>query len=67
VIAGADEGRRILRAVERVGEKHAAEEHDLRHEKDPHAERARLALLLHVFEMVLQPRVMMHRVFVGCR
>src|SRR6185436_4321767 len=66
VITGANEGCRILGPVERVGEEHAAEEHDFGDEAHPHAERARLALLLHVFKMVLQRR-MMRRVFVSCR
>jgi hypothetical protein len=42
----------------------SAEEHDLGDQNDPHAERARFALLLHVFKVVLQRR--MRGVFVSC-
>jgi hypothetical protein len=41
--------------------------HDFGDEKNPHAERARLALLLHVFEMVLQRRMMRRVIVVSCR
>jgi hypothetical protein len=53
VTRGRKSGRK-LRTVERVSQEHAAEEHDLGHEKHPHSQRARLTLLLHVLEMVLQ-------------
>src|SRR5205085_9471325 len=39
-----------------VGREQPAEEHDLGDEEDPHAERARLALLLHVIEVMLERR-----------
>src|SRR6185369_560970 len=57
VVTAGRERRRILVPVKRVSQKHATKEHDLGHEKDPHAERACLTLLLHVFKMVLQRRV----------
>ena len=46
-----------LVTIERVGKKHPAKEHDFGDQKNPHAERASFALLLHVLEMVLQRRV----------
>ena len=57
VIAGRGEGGRILVAIDRVGQKQPAKEHDLSDEKNPHAQRAGFALLLHVLEMVLQRAV----------
>src|SRR5204863_2107076 len=65
VVTGANESCRILRAIKRVSEEHATEEHDFGDEKHPHPERARFALLLHVFKMVLQ-RGMVRRVLVSC-
>src|ERR1043165_4155155 len=44
--------------VERVCEEHATEEHDLRQQEPPHAERACFALLLHALEMMHEPRMM---------
>ena len=57
VIAGRGKVGRILRAIKRVGKKHPAEEHDFGDQENPHAQRARLALLLHILEVVLQRRV----------
>src|SRR2546421_10667265 len=57
VITRGSEGRRVFRAKDRVGEKQPAEEHDLLREKDPHPNRASLALLLQVIEMVRQRRL----------
>src|SRR5690349_25118253 len=57
VITGADEGFWVFITVQRVCQEHAAEEHYFGDEEHPHAERARLALLLHVRKMVLQPRM----------
>ena len=64
VVAGANECRRILAAIERVSQEHAAEEHDLGNEKYPHAQRARLSLLLHILEVMAQRR--MRSVIVSC-
>jgi hypothetical protein len=64
VIAGADKGAGVLITIERVGQEHAAKEHDFRDQKYPHSQRARFTLLLHVLEMVLQRRV--RGVFVSC-
>ena len=49
-------GRR--RPVNQVRHEQAAEEHDLGDQEHPHAERRRFGLLLHVVEVVLEPRVM---------
>ena len=54
VIAGNGESFREFRTIERVGEKHPAEEHDFGDQEHPHAERSGLTLLLHVLKMVLQ-------------
>ena len=64
VIAGADECRRIFKAIQRVRQEHPPKEHDFRDEKHPHPEGTRLALLLHVLEMMLQRR--MRRMIVCC-
>src|ERR1041384_2331275 len=48
---------RVLRSIERVSQKHPAEEHDFGHEKHPHSQRTCFTLLLHVLEMVLQRAV----------
>ena len=57
MITGGSEGLRIFRAVKRIGEEHATKKHDLGDQENPHAERSRLALLLHILEMVLQCRM----------
>src|SRR5438552_3494806 len=56
-VATGGEGIEIHVAVYRVGEEHAAEKHDLGQQEPPHTERACLALLLHAFEMVHEPRM----------
>src|ERR1044072_7030189 len=48
---------RETQPVELQSQKHPAKKHDSGDEEDPHAERARLPLLLHVLKMVLQRRV----------
>jgi hypothetical protein len=50
--AGGGERFGIIRPVNRVRQKEAAEEHDLSDEESPHPERARLPLLLHVVEVM---------------
>jgi hypothetical protein len=57
VVAGGGKVGRKLRSIERVGKKHPAKEHEFGDEKNPHAESASLALLLHVLEVVLERRV----------
>jgi len=52
VVAGRRERVVVERAVDGVGREEAAEEQDLRDQEDPHAERARLLLLLEVGEVV---------------
>ena len=54
-----DERFGVLRAIEDVGREKAAEEHDLGDEKDPHAERCRLALLLVAIEVMGEARMML--------
>jgi hypothetical protein len=57
VITGGGKFQRILGTVKRIGEKHATKEHDFGSQKNPHAKRSRLALLLQILEVVLQRRV----------
>ena len=45
------------RPVDDVGHEQPAEEHDFGDQEDPHAERRRLVLLLHVVEVMLQLRM----------
>src|ERR1041385_1635241 len=47
----------IQTAVKRIGEKHPTEKHDFGDQENPHAERTGLALLLQVFEVMLERRV----------
>jgi hypothetical protein len=65
VIACGGERKTVLRAIECVDEEHSTEEHDLRHEEDPHSKRARFPLLLEILKVVLQRRVM-YFVFYYC-
>ena len=51
-LTGHRERRRIQRAVNGVGREQPAEEHDLGDQKDPHAHRRRVALLLGVVELM---------------
>ena len=53
-IAAGHEGVVIPVAIEQVGHEQAAEEHDFRQQKEPHAEARGLPLLLHRDEMVAQ-------------
>src|SRR2546423_14286449 len=57
VVAGGPEGLGVLHTVDEVGEEEPAEEHHLLRDEDPHAERAGLALLFEVVELVRQRRV----------
>src|SRR5882762_7645832 len=57
MIAGRSKSCRILRAIKRIGKKHPTEKHDLGDQENPHAQRARLALLFQVLEVMLQRRV----------
>src|SRR5882724_11995781 len=57
MIAGGGEGRGIFGAIKRIGKKHPTEKHNLGDQENPHAQRARLALLLEVLEVMLQRRV----------
>ena len=50
--------------VQEVHHQQPAEEHDLRHEENPHAQRGGFLLLLQRLEVVLQRRMM--RVSVAC-
>ena len=54
LVAGGGEGRLVLRAVDRVGQKQAAEEHDLGGQKEPHAQFVGFVLLLQIVELVRQ-------------
>src|SRR5438132_6218765 len=57
MIAGGCKRCWIGRAINDVGQEHAAEKHYFSDKKNPHSQRARLSLLLHVLEMVLQRRM----------
>ena len=57
VVAGGHEGFGVLHSVDEVCEEQPAEEHHLLRDEDPHAERAGLALLFEVVELVRQRRV----------
>src|SRR5208337_2464753 len=57
LLASGRECVEILQAVDEVGAKHAAEEHDFRHQKQPHAQRSRVLLLLRVGKVVEQRRI----------
>src|SRR3984885_10492249 len=54
-------------AIEQVGHEEAAEEHDFRQQKEPHAEAGSLPLLVHANEMVAQICGMLFVPFVGFR
>ena len=56
-MAGILEGGGVRHPVDEVRGEQPAEEQDLRHQEQPHAERGRLELLVEVVEMVLQVRV----------
>ena len=58
LLASGGEGIEMGEAINQVGAKHAAEEHDFRDQKEPHAERGGVFLLLRVGEVVEQRRVM---------
>ncbi len=55
-MAASHERRVIPVAIDEVGAEHAAEEHDLRQQEQPHAKGGGFPLLLHALEMVAQKR-----------
>ena len=55
------EDKRKLRPVHNVCNEEPAEEEDLRYQKSPHAQRARLTLLLHIFKLVGDERLISQR------
>ena len=55
LVAGGSECRRISLAVDKIGQKQAAEKHDFGEQKHPHADSRSVFLLLGVFEMMLEP------------
>src|SRR6266849_479749 len=57
MIAGGGKSCRILGAIKGVSKKHCTEKHYFGDKKNPHAKRARLALLLEVLKVMLQRRV----------
>ena len=65
LLAARRESVEVGEAVHEVGAEHAAEEHDFRHQKQPHAQRRGVLLLLSVGEVVEQRRIMSF-VFHGC-
>ena len=52
-----NEGVEVLKAIDEIGAEHAAEEHDFRHQEQPHAERGGILLLLRVDEMMQKRRI----------
>src|SRR5439155_884400 len=54
MVARVAECRRVQRAIHSVAAEHAAEKQNLRHQKDPHAKRGRVFLLLDVVELVAE-------------
>src|SRR5438067_2053710 len=67
LMAGGSETFSIQAAIKRISHKQPAEEHDLRNQKHPHAERASFALLLHVLEVMLERGMMCEVTFCqGC-
>src|SRR5262252_1528938 len=54
-MAAVEEAFRVCGAIDRVGEEQPAEEHDFRHQEDPHSDHSRLFLLFHADEMMRQP------------
>src|ERR1700733_4802417 len=60
-VAGGGEGLRVHAAINRIGAKHTAEEHDFRQQEHPHSEGGGIELLVHVIEVMTQMRRM-----VGC-
>src|SRR5450759_1850862 len=57
LLASGGEGVEVVEAVNEVGAEHAAEEHDFRHQEQPHAQRGGVLLLLSVGEVVEQRRI----------
>ena len=51
-VAGGGERIRVHAAVDRVGAKHPAEEHDFGQQEHPHSEGGRIKLLAHVIEVM---------------
>ena len=58
LLAAGGEGVKVLQAIDEIGAEHAAEEHDFRHQKQPHAERGGIFLLLRVRKVVEKGWVM---------
>ena len=62
-MAGRGKCRLVLRAIERVGQEQAAEEHDLGRQEQPHSQFIGFVLLFKVVELVGSRRARMRNVF----